>query len=200
MEKGKKKFNPALRHMIIGGKMILYMLIFSLLASVFLMDTIPFWVRMIAGLVFIIPEAFVIFNMGKGQGEKDYKVETKNSLADIHSLKYTSFNIFKPILSVLTFAIPFLILIILSLILGSFGVHAALTLRGIVSILFLPISIFFISCGVLNFKVINWYSGMIFIPSILLICAIYIFGYYVMFMKLKKQQRNIENEIRTFNN
>lgn len=169
-------------------------LIFSLIGIVFLVDTIPSWIRVIVGFIFIAPLFILFYNCGKGSGEKLYRKCSKNSLTDLHSGQGVEIPLHKCIFHVLIYAIPLLIIIVLMFLLKNTILHL------IVTLFLSPITVIFTALNVFPAGVIVWQMLITYIPLLLIYCGAFISGYVLKINKLKNQQRDIESELRMFNN
>lgn len=191
----KKQRKPIATYCISSLLMYGYTFIFSIAALVFLIDKIPAWVQIVMGPLFLAPVVVMYFFMGKKEGEALYKSCTTGTLIDIHDKAPVKVPLYKMVYHVLGFAVP---LIILALIAGLARVGAV---RGILSFLLMPITVFFIGTGAVDFAAgVGLESIYIFVPFILAFCVVFCVGFYIGAMKLKRQQGEIESELRSFDN
>lgn len=188
----KEPKNKMTRYILNGGAMLLYSIIFSIIGIIFMVDKIPKIVQLLVGIVFQAPVMIIFFSLGKSEADKDYKIISKNTLNDIHNKKGLEIKWYKSLFYTISYAAPLLLLLILGVIIGN------ITLRGIVSLVLLPATLFFLGCNTLNFQAINFWSLIMYVPVILIGCGIFIIGYVLKMKIMKKQQAEIENELRTY--
>lgn len=190
-DKSKKK-SKVFGYISTGGLIFLYNFIFSLFSLVFLIDKIPKAVSIVFGVVFMIPPILLIFVLGKNTGEKEYKERSKKNSADGKSFYAVEMNYGISALYLLVFAVPIILLLIIGVAVNNAIVH------GIVYIILMPASLVFGTFIKVN--PISWVSVAIYLPYLLLICAAFCVGFILKVVYLKNQQRNIESELRMFNN
>lgn len=190
----KKERKPVVEYLISSLVILAVSLIFSIISIVFFADTIPGWVQFLVSFVFIAPIWFLTFTQGKGAGEKLYKKRSETSLNDIHRSVAIDIPYYKCIYHVLVYAVPLLILTILCVILDNVGVHLA------VALFIMPITLMFSSINVIAMTNLNFVLLIIYVLYILIISGAFILGFFLKIAALRRQQRDIENELRQFNN
>ena len=194
MKGGSKKQNKVLKYLSTSGLIFLYNLLFSLFSLVFIVDAIPKAVRVIFGFVFMVPPLMLVFMLGRSAGEKEYKERNKKNAADGKNFYVVEFNYGVSALYLLAFAVPVFILLIAGVAAENLIVH------GIVYIILMPASLVFGTLGVITTSPITWLSVAAYLPYLLLICAAFCVGFIIKVTYLKNQQRDIESELRMFNN
>ena len=194
MKDKSKKQNKIWRYISNGGLILLYNLIFSLFGLVFLIDAIPIAVRVVFGFVFMIPPMILVFMLGRSVGEKEYKERNKKNAADGKSFYAVEINYGISGLYLLSFVVPIILLLFIGVGINNTIVH------GVVYIVLMPASLVFATLGVITVAPITWLSVAVYLPYLFLICAAFCVGFVLKVYYLKTQQRNIESELRMFNN
>lgn len=187
----KKERKPIVKYLISSATMYAYMLVFSLFGLIFLADTIWAWVRIVMGIVFLLPPLVLAYFSGSKEGEKKYKFLSRDSLLDIKNARSVKINYAESLLHTVFFSAPMLILIVVSVIAKNTVV------RGIVGVIYMSVTVLLNGVGV-DMSVINAWSLLYYIPPILLTVAVFSLGYIIACLKLKRQQADIVGELRSF--
>ena len=171
-----------------------FSLIFGLLSMIFIIESIPVWIRFIVSFVFIAPTAYIVFARGKTQGEKLFKSYAKTTLSDIHSEQSLNLPVYKSVFHILGFIVPIIILLILSVIIKNN------VLQFMAVVFEFPLALMFMSVGALSLAIPSWKTLVVFIPYTLLLAGLFILGYVLSVYRLKRRHADIKSELRTFDN
>lgn len=171
-----------------------FSLIFSLFSLIFFIDKIPNVVQFLISFIFIAPTFYIAFVQGRHQGERLFKANFRTTLNDLHSEHEIKIPYYKCIFYVLGFIVPLIILLIVAVIAKSTSV------RLIVLAFEFPVALMFSSINVLNMKIVTPLTLAVFVPYTLLIAGMFILGYVLKILALRRQHANIESEIRMFDN
>lgn len=190
----KKKNRPIVSYILSSLMMLGFSIVFSLLSLIFALDKIPGWVQFIVSLVFTAPTVYITLVQGRNKGERLYKEYSQTSLRDLHSGNEVKLPLYKCVYHVLGFAVPLIILIVLGFILRNN------ILQVIPALILFPMTLLFMSVKALNLASVTWVPLVIYIPYVLILSGVFILGYLLRIAALKKQQSDIESELRTFNN
>lgn len=190
----KKKRKPWQNYLLTSGSMYLFTLIFSVAALVFIADKIPDWVQILMGILFMTPILAMFYLSGKREGEDMYKELSKGAMTQIHDKAPLKVPAYRCIFHTLGYAIPLTLLTIIA------ACAKVAFLRGILSVILMPVSLIYLGAGVLNFDVITLNLLYIYLPAILLGCLVYCGGYLQSVLLLKRRQGEIESELRSFDN
>lgn len=190
----KKQSKPIVTYIKTSLLLYGYALIFSIAAMVFLIDKIPAWVQAIMGILFLAPIVITYFLTGRREGETLYKQSTAGTLTAIHDKAPVKVPLYKMIYHVIGFAAPLILLAVIA------GAAHVTVLRGIVAFILMPITVMFLGFGALDLGVATVSVIYIYVPFVILLCLVFCAGFYYSAMKLKRQQGEIESELRSFDN
>ena len=174
--------------------MYVYSIIFSVAATVFIIDKIPDWVKIIMGVLFIVPVCALFFITGRKEGESMYREATRGTLTVIHDKTPVKIPAYKCIFHVVGFGAPLIVLTVIA------AFAKAAFLRGIVSFILMPATVTFIGLGIIDFETVSLNLLYTYIPVIIIICGVFVFGYMKSVLLLKRRQGEIESELRSFDN
>lgn len=191
----KKQRKPIVTYTLNTLLLYGYTIIFSVAAFIFLMDKIPAWVQIIIGPLFLAPSVIMFFITGRREGEAVYKSYTAGTLTTIHNKEAIRIPLYKSLYHVIGYGVPLIVLAILA------SATRVAWVRGIVAFIEMPITVFFVGTGALDLNLgVGWEVVYIYVPFILVMCAVFCAGYVFAVYKLKRQQAEIESELRSFDN
>ncbi|MCI8412743.1 MAG: hypothetical protein HFE47_01430 [Clostridia bacterium] len=173
---------------------LVFSLIFSLLALIFIIDKIPKWLQFVISFVFMAPVFFIVFSQGKNRGERIFKEHAKTTLDNIHGEQAIEIPYHKCVYHVIGFVSLMLIFCVLATALKN------TVLRMFVFIFEFPAVLLFSSVGALALDVVTPVTLAIFIPYTLIEAGMFVLGYFFQIRKLRRRHADIENEIRMFDN
>lgn len=177
---------------ITSGSMYLYTIVFSIFGLIFIIDVIPWWVKILIGIAFLAPIIIVLFQKGKTAGETAHKLKNKTILSDIHSQKIEKVNIFISFLNVAPFLLSSVLLTLIAI------VSRQQWLQGFMILLFVPTTLIFSGAGILDMNIISWFSLLSVSIFAVLASAAYIIGYIIGVQLLKNRSTELVNEIRSY--
>ncbi|MCI8488081.1 hypothetical protein [Pumilibacter intestinalis] len=192
MDKTKK--NEIKRYVLSTLTLYGFSLIFGLLSMIFIIDKIPEWLQFVISFVFVAPTAYISFSQGKAQGEKIFKENAKTTLTDIHSEQALKIPEYKCVFHVIGFIVPLYILLILAVILKNN------VLQFIAVIFEFPAALMFSSVGLLDLAKPSAVTLAVFLPYALVIAGLFVLGYILSVLRLKRRHADIKSELRTFDN
>lgn len=191
MEKNKKNLKD---YVLCTLTMILFTVVFSLTGLIFLAIEHT-WVHITVGLLFMVPTVLICYLQGKSRGELVYRQNSKNTLADIHRQQPTKIPYHRCAFYLAGYFGFYLLFILVTVISRN---HI---MQLITSMLMFQPALFFYGVGFYNMAVVvSWKLIVVFLPYILLNCGGFAFGFFRNIQKLRRQQSDIEGEIRMFNN
>lgn len=171
-----------------------FSLLFSLFSLIFIIDKIPAWVQFAISFLFMAPTFFVAYVQGRTQGEKLFKAHAKTSLRDLHNEEGLYLPWHKCLFHVIGYIVPLFLLYIIAVI-------AKNQIVRLVAMIFqFPAALAFYGLRVLDLAVVTPLTLAIFLPYTLLVAGTFVGGYVLKIYRLKKQQADIESEIRMFDN
>lgn len=191
----KKKRKPIVTYLMSSLFMYGYTFIFSIAAMIFLLDKIPHWLQAVMGIVFLAPVVAMYFLMGKREGEELYKNCAAGTLTKVHDKAPLTIPRYKALYHVIGFAAPTILLALIAGFTGSAGT------AGVVAFLFMPVTLFFLGCGIVTLPIDKLYTAIyIFVPAVIILSLIFVAGFLFSIYKQKRQQGEIESELRSFDN
>lgn len=188
-----KKQKPIVEYIISGVWMLVMTLFFSLFAILFMLDVFPAWSRILIGILFVIPQVATHYLNGKKTGEKAFKRDKALSTEKNMRLPVPRYH--RAIYHVLSFAIPLTVIFLLALILQNLTLRAA-----VIIVFFMPVTLIFWGMGAVNLDAVSWLNAAVYLPAILLYCGVFIYGYYIGVLRLRRREGAIKSELRSFNN
>ena len=158
------------------------------------MPAMPKWASFIASFLFMAPVFILSYSQGKQQAEKLFKKNAQTGLNNIHSESALNIPMFEWIYHLLGFLIPVILLDIFAVIFKNNVVQ-------LLGVLFeFPVVLLFMTIGVMDMRVPKPVNLAILIPYLLLIAGIFVLGFMLKIIRLKRQYADIHNELRTFDN
>ena len=126
--------------------------------------------------------------------EKLFKKNAQTGLNNIHSESALNIPMFEWIYHLLGFLIPVILLDIFAVIFKNNVIQ-------LLGVLFeFPVVLLFMTIGVMDMRVPKPVNLAILIPYLLLIAGIFVLGFMLKIIRLKRQYADIHNELRTFDN
>ena len=176
------------------GMLYLFSLMLSMFSVVFIIDAVPKWIRFLVSFLFLAPLFYLAFYQGLTSGEKLYKKAAKSVLGDLHGMKQVHAPYYKCIYYVIGYVLPLWIVFIVATI-------TKLTLVRFIGLAFtFPIMLLFSSVKVLDLGAVKPVDLAVFLPYVLVLAGVFAIGFVLKVQRLKKQQADIQSELRSFNN
>lgn len=186
-----KERHPALYALSGSGTVLGACVLFMFFGFIFIADTMPTAVQIIMGIVFLLPEGFAAFFLGKGAGARDFKLLCQKRSPEDKDRRPVEV---KPFWGFIYIAPFFVLMLLLSLIACAAKVQA---LQAIMAFLALPFTLFFTGVGVLVLDSVTWLSFVCVLLHALVLSAAYAVSYVINIKALRQSQARLITEMRS---